>query len=196
AGGAVPVDELLLLQLGALVFLFLLAALLFAGLRRAALGLGRWAGVGIARGERRAEENRKAEQHGCGEGAEAAGAAVGPGVLRFVCRMIIPHADVVETSRDRDRVAGRCRPLRPHCRTGGFCEGGSMSALRILAVPLLLVSMNAALADDVTDALDAARKAYQAGDFAAAKQSADLASQLIGQKNAEGFASLLPAALS
>ena len=71
-----------------------------------------------------------------------------------------------------------------------------MFALRILAVPLLLVAMNAALADDVTDALDAARKAYQAGDFAAAKQSADLASQLIGQKNAEAFAALLPAPLA
>src|SRR5262249_47064219 len=71
-----------------------------------------------------------------------------------------------------------------------------MSALRILAVPLLLVAMNAAWADDVTDALDAARKASRAGDSAAAKQSADLASQLIGQKNAEGLASLLPAALS
>ena len=71
-----------------------------------------------------------------------------------------------------------------------------MLALRMLAVPLLLAFMGAALADDVTDALDAARKAYQAGDFAGAKQSADLASQLIGQKNAEGFAALLPAALS
>src|SRR5690349_6518897 len=71
-----------------------------------------------------------------------------------------------------------------------------MSALRMLAVPLLLASMGAAFADDVTDALDQARKAYQAGDFATAKQSADLASQLIGQKNAEGFGALLPAALS
>src|ERR1043166_8423457 len=71
-----------------------------------------------------------------------------------------------------------------------------MSALRMLAVPFLLVAMNAAWAEDVTDALDQARKAYQAGDFATAKQSADLASQLIGQKNAEGFAALLPAAPS
>ena len=49
-----------------------------------------------------------------------------------------------------------------------------------------------ALADDITDAMDQARKAYQAGDLANAKQSLDLASQLIGQKNAEGFAALLP----
>jgi hypothetical protein len=47
-------------------------------------------------------------------------------------------------------------------------------------------------ADDILEALDSARKAYQAGDLAGAKQSADLASQLIGQKNAEGFATLLP----
>ncbi|HML12288.1 MAG TPA: hypothetical protein VK456_03220 [Xanthobacteraceae bacterium] len=71
-----------------------------------------------------------------------------------------------------------------------------MLALRMLAVPLLLAFVGAAFADDVTDALDQARKAYQAGDFAAAKQSADLASQLIGQKNAEGFSALLPAPLS
>ena len=43
--------------------------------------------------------------------------------------------------------------------------------------------------------MDQARKAYQAGDMANAKQQLDLASQLIGQKNAEGFAALLPAAL-
>ena len=36
---------------------------------------------------------------------------------------------------------------------------------------------------------------YQAGDMAAAKQSLDMASQLVGQKNAEAFAALLPAAL-
>src|SRR6201984_1871702 len=73
-----------------------------------------------------------------------------------------------------------------------------MFAIRMLAVPLLLAAVMGApaSADDVTDALDQARKAYQAGDFAAAKQSADLASQLIGQKNAEGFAALLPAPLA
>src|ERR1051326_7209235 len=71
-----------------------------------------------------------------------------------------------------------------------------MSALRMLAVPFLLVAMNAAWADDVTDALDQSRVLFRSGGFATAKQSADLASQLIGQKNAEGFAALLPAALS
>jgi hypothetical protein len=53
-----------------------------------------------------------------------------------------------------------------------------------------------ALADDITDAIDQARKAYQAGDLGGAKQSLDMASQLVGQKNAETFATLLPQALS
>ena len=51
-------------------------------------------------------------------------------------------------------------------------------------------------ADDVLDAIDQARKAYQAGDLGGAKQQLDLASQLIGQKNAETFANLLPAPLA
>jgi hypothetical protein len=73
-----------------------------------------------------------------------------------------------------------------------------MFAMRMLAVPMLLAALTGApaAADEVTDALDQARKAYQTGDYAAAKQAVDLASQLIGQKNAEGFAALLPAALS
>lgn len=50
-------------------------------------------------------------------------------------------------------------------------------------------------ADDILDAIDQGRKAYQAGDLGAAKQQLDLASQLIGQKNAETFAKLLPAPL-
>jgi hypothetical protein len=66
---------------------------------------------------------------------------------------------------------------------------------------LWLVTMTAVLAfialpvhagDDVLDAMDQARKAYQAGDLTQAKQSLDLASQLVGQKNAERFSGLLP----
>lgn len=53
-----------------------------------------------------------------------------------------------------------------------------------------------AYADDILDALEQGRKAYQAGDMTAAKQSIDLASQLIAQKNAEGYAALLPEPLS
>ena len=74
-----------------------------------------------------------------------------------------------------------------------------MSRLRIvLGAALLAVTtaLPAYAADDILDAMDQARKAYQAGDTATAKQSLDLASQLIGQKNAEAFAMLLPAPLS
>jgi hypothetical protein len=53
-----------------------------------------------------------------------------------------------------------------------------------------------ALADDILDAIEQGRKAYQAGDMAGAKQSLDVASQLIAQKNAEGYATLLPEPLS
>jgi hypothetical protein len=68
--------------------------------------------------------------------------------------------------------------------------------LRMIVCALLLVATIPAFADDITDAMDQARKAYQAGNYGATKQSLDLASQLIGQKNAEGFAALLPAPLS
>jgi hypothetical protein len=65
----------------------------------------------------------------------------------------------------------------------------------LAAVALLAASAAPALADDITDAMDQARKAYQSGDLGSAKQSLDLASQLIGQKNADAFATLLPNAL-
>lgn len=73
-----------------------------------------------------------------------------------------------------------------------------MQILRTLAVSILLAAAAAPAiaADDILDAMDAARKAYQTGDMQSAKQSLDLASQLIGQKNAEAFAAMLPAALS
>ncbi len=73
-----------------------------------------------------------------------------------------------------------------------------MRALRIflnLAV-LAVLAAPAAAADDILDAIDGARKAYQSGDMANAKQSLDVASQLIAQKNAEAFSALLPAPLS
>jgi len=65
-----------------------------------------------------------------------------------------------------------------------------------LVVSLLVTTVLPAAADDILDAIDAARKAYQAGDMANAKQSVDTASQLIAQKNAEAFSALLPAPLS
>ena len=75
--------------------------------------------------------------------------------------------------------------------------GEFMARLRmILCVALLAASaLSAVAADDILDAIDAARKAYTGGDTAGAKQSLDLASQLIAQKNAESFVALLPAAL-
>lgn len=63
------------------------------------------------------------------------------------------------------------------------------------AIVLAFAAMPALAADDVLSAIDQARKAYQSGDLGSAKQSLDLASQLIGQKNAESFAALLPAPL-
>lgn len=66
-----------------------------------------------------------------------------------------------------------------------------------LAVALLAVAaLPVRAADDILDAIEQGRKAYQAGDLGGAKQHLDLASQLIGQKNAEGFAKLLPAPLA
>jgi hypothetical protein len=61
-----------------------------------------------------------------------------------------------------------------------------------ILLALAATSAGPVRADDILDALDQARKSYQAGDLANAKQSADLASQLIGQKNAESFVTLLP----
>ena len=70
-----------------------------------------------------------------------------------------------------------------------------MSVRLIAALALLGAFAAPAWADDVTDAMDQARKAYQASDLGATKQSLDVASQLIGQKNAEVFATMLPNAL-
>lgn len=72
-----------------------------------------------------------------------------------------------------------------------------MQILRTAVLSLSLAAFGGAAlaADDILDTIDIARKAYQAGDLQNAKQSLDLASQLIGQKNAETFAALLPAPL-
>src|ERR1700688_2542364 len=72
-----------------------------------------------------------------------------------------------------------------------------MTFMRIICAAAFLgaAAMPVLAADDIIDAIDQARKAYQAGDMTGAKQSLDLASQLVGQKNAESFVALLPAAL-
>lgn len=49
-----------------------------------------------------------------------------------------------------------------------------------------------ALADDVSDAIGEAKTAYDAGDLSKAKQSLDVATQLVAQKQADGLAKLLP----
>src|SRR5689334_9403974 len=101
---------------------------------------------------------------------------------------------------------GRARSCRAAARfsgslPSGFASEGGASVHFLSRLTLACVLMAAALpaaalaADDILDAIDAGRKAYQAGDMQNAKQSLDLASQLIGQKNAEAFAALLPAAL-
>ena len=72
-----------------------------------------------------------------------------------------------------------------------------MPILRTLGVGVFLavLALPAIAGDDILDTIEQARKSYQAGDLAAAKQSLDLASQLVGQKNAENFGALLPAPL-
>ena len=66
----------------------------------------------------------------------------------------------------------------------------------IAAAAVVMAVVSAYAADDVVDAIDQARKSYQAGDLSGAKQQLDLASQLIGQKNAEAFSKLLPQPLT
>jgi len=69
-----------------------------------------------------------------------------------------------------------------------------MHLIRLFLAAALIAAacLPARAADDILDAIDQARKAYQAGDLSAAKQQLDTASQLIGQKNAESFTALLP----
>jgi hypothetical protein len=73
-----------------------------------------------------------------------------------------------------------------------------MQFLRVVCSAAVLAALTwpAIAADEILDAIDSARKAYQAGDMANAKQSLEVASQLIAQKNAEAFSALLPAPLS
>ena len=72
-----------------------------------------------------------------------------------------------------------------------------MAIVRALLGAVLLAAMilPALAADDILDAIEQARKAYQAGDMTGAKEALSVASHLVGQKNAENFAALLPAPL-
>lgn len=60
------------------------------------------------------------------------------------------------------------------------------------AVAALLALAMPARADDIADAIAAAKDAYAAGDADGTKRSLDLASQLLAQKAAEGLTKLLP----
>jgi hypothetical protein len=71
-----------------------------------------------------------------------------------------------------------------------------MRAILPLMAAVLLLAAQPGAADEISEAIDQGRKAYQGNDLAGAKQALDLASQLIGQKNAEAFGKLLPPALT
>jgi hypothetical protein len=64
-----------------------------------------------------------------------------------------------------------------------------LAAFFILAAP-------AAFADEIGDAITSADAAYKAGELSNAKQSLDLASQLIAQKTAEALVAALPKPLT
>jgi hypothetical protein len=72
-----------------------------------------------------------------------------------------------------------------------------MTLLRMICAAVLLAAaaLPAQAGDDILDAIAQARSAYQAGDLAKAKEQLDLASQLVGQKNADRFSTFLPAPL-
>lgn len=61
---------------------------------------------------------------------------------------------------------------------------------------LALCAAIPAAADDVTDAIDEARSAYEGGDLGYAKESLDFAAGLIAQQRAQGLGDLLPAPLA
>lgn len=63
-----------------------------------------------------------------------------------------------------------------------------------IALAGLLASGALLRADDVTDSIDEALKAYRANDYATAAQSLDAAAQLVRQKRGETFKALLPEA--
>jgi hypothetical protein len=64
-----------------------------------------------------------------------------------------------------------------------------------LAVAFSAVLAGAALADEVSDAIEAGRKAYADGELSKAKEALGLASALLGQKHAELYSKVLPAPL-
>ena len=69
-----------------------------------------------------------------------------------------------------------------------------MTVSRLFAAFVVTCTLGAATvrADDISDAIDEARRAYQANDLNGAKSALDVASQLIAQRNASGLAQFLP----
>ncbi|MEZ5741907.1 MAG: hypothetical protein R3E68_22355 [Burkholderiaceae bacterium] len=65
----------------------------------------------------------------------------------------------------------------------------------LVAASLLVLAMPAS-ADDFTDTLDSAKKAYAEGDFATASEDLTYATQLLSQKRAANLGSFLPKALA
>jgi hypothetical protein len=60
---------------------------------------------------------------------------------------------------------------------------------------VLALAATTVRADEISDAIAAAAQSYKAGELSAAKQSLDLASQLISQQNADRLIAALPKAL-
>lgn len=71
-----------------------------------------------------------------------------------------------------------------------------MKTLRILSILSALAATCALQADEINDNLDAARKAYDDGNYSEALTSLDTAGQLIRQKKAEAVMKVLPDAPS
>lgn len=71
-----------------------------------------------------------------------------------------------------------------------------MKLRSLLPLAVLAAALATVRADEVTDALNEARTAYEAGDFSAAIQSLDYASSLIRQKSAGVLERALPAPLA
>jgi hypothetical protein len=67
--------------------------------------------------------------------------------------------------------------------------------LGTFAAVVLVVSTSVVSADEITEAIDQARQSYEASDLSGARQSLEIAVQLIGQKKAEKISALLPPAL-
>ena len=66
------------------------------------------------------------------------------------------------------------------------------SVLRLLPALALAATVSPLGADDATDNIDAAKAAYEAGNYSEALTALDTANQFIRQKKAEGVVKLLP----